>query len=123
MAIYSSPNAYTPLLSSRLYDADVVFASMDKRLNTPPRTRLFRPAGFDPEKWLFRRDLKNLPAAILADVYNQLVGDTRLTVLYGQSTAEDDPVENTIRISPKVAIKGLDGQTFRRTLTIAKDAP
>lgn len=120
MSIYSSVNAYTPLVRSRIFDADVVFASVDNILKTPPRTRLFRPIGFDPEKWLFSMDSQNLPFVILNDIYDALAQDSRLTMLYSGNDVVNNFEANEIALNLRIRIKGFEDQNFNRQLTITR---
>lgn len=118
--LYSNINAYTPLTAPRIYDADVIFASVDNMLKTRPRTRLFHPRGFDPERWLFTQDQEDLPFLILNDVYDTLLEDGRLTLIYNANDVTNDYDAHTISLRLSIKIKGFDGQNFQRALAIAK---
>lgn len=118
--IYSNVNAYTPLVRSRIYDADVIFASVDNILKTPPRTRLFHPLGLDLEKWLFTIDQQDVPYLILNDVYDALREDGRLTMLYNASDVANDFEGHSITLNLQIQIKGYDNRAFQRQLTITK---
>lgn len=118
--LYSTVNAYTPLTASRIYDADVIFASVDNILKTPPRTRLFHPRGFDPEKWLFSTDTYDRPFLILNDIYDALHEDPRLTMVYSASDAVNDFENYTISLRLRIKIKGYGNKKFDRQLTLVK---
>lgn len=118
--LYSSINAYTPLQRSRIFDADVIFASVDNIVKTKPRTRLFHPRGFDVEKWLFSQDQADLPFLILNDIYDALGEDQRLKMLYSASDVVNDYEAHTIALNLRIQIKGYDDRTFQRQLTITR---
>jgi hypothetical protein len=105
VSVYSGVNAYSPLVRSRLFDADVIFASLDNILKTPPRTRLFRPAGFDPEDYLF-------------EMINAVGQDTRMQMLFRATATAEDTQNNTLQATLAIRVKGLTEETFYRTITI-----
>lgn len=123
MPLYSNVNAYTPQKESRLFDADVIFASVDNILRTPPRTRLFHPGGFDPERWLFSMETDVLGVVILNDIHAAMSADPRLSMLYNASDVVTDYERHSVSLDLRIVIPGFGDRIYLRQATLNAPLP
>lgn len=114
MSIYSDINKYNPKVRPRLTDLDAVFASVHNLFTTPPRQRLFRPEGLIIEDLLFENMDDRAVLKVRNHVYNILMREPRIELLYNNITVIPNTDDQSFTIKLRFKVKGLEGQVFER---------